>query len=159
MGGIMKVRYGKLLECSDLGPPCVSSSTAAVMLYTETKAIHEWYFMALRSGNKAPLGRYDWLSGGRLYAQRVTHLEIFGKRFSPSHAKDWFYLLWFLYLESNSDLVEFISRHDRFEDSGRLSGFSSGADVLTLYKEKGMWGLFSECSDLYAILLSEGADN
>lgn len=112
-GARRKKPFFQRLECSMKGYRECSPLYAQVTLFGKTHSIEEWYQKAKGvKGSLVDPDRNPYMMRG------ITpeYYEVNGRKFGLNFGQRWYNYLWYLYLESNPKIVEYLSDFSEYTD-------------------------------------------
>lgn len=117
------------LECSSAGDKRFSAFYAKITLCGVYDSIENHYQLSKRwTDEPAPKTWRD--AKGRLPDYFVVGTKVYDDVWK---IKDFYYALWFRYLDENPDLVRFLRQYDHFTDRFATRGGVSQADAISAY--------------------------
>lgn len=137
----------KLLECSTKGDIRFSARNARVTFLWTRDFIENHYQLAKRFGDLMPETWYD--AKGR----QATHMSLEGIDFDVKYTTQFYYYLWYLYLEENPELVNHAYQFDDFTDifcRGKSRNCQNHA--IRMYIKEGREKVLEFCGEFLDVL-------
>ena len=109
----MRKRNFRVLECSIRGYKSCSPLIAKVTVFGKTFTIEEWY-----QKSKGVNGAFVDPDRNPYMMRGITpdFYEINRKRFGINFGQRWYNYLWYVYLESNPEVVQYLSNYGDYSD-------------------------------------------
>ena len=120
-----------VLECSLLGDQRFTAECAMVEVYGEVKSIFEHFQEKKRFlGQDGGVIQLDSSQTGGI---RPLMFRIGEAQLPVRYGTMYYILLWVKFLESNMELVDYLSTFDNYIDSTKKGNYIVGADVIRMY--------------------------
>jgi hypothetical protein len=131
-----------ILECSSRGDKRYSAFFAIVNMFGVNDVIERHYQLCKRIGNYAP----TTVKG--IKGRKPTHIAVNGVTLEVRFLSQYYKYMWYTYLNSHFDLVEYASRFDDFSDMFKGRSVNCQADVIRQYMRQGKESLEKEFREL-----------